>query len=246
MIDKIWKWRVLAIALVVSVCFAIPAVAEKNSNEYRLAPVKVSAQKREEDVQDVPLSVDVLTDVAIEQSNIKTLTDLSKIVPNLFMSTSGGSGIYAIVGIRGRANSPSDVDPAATVLVDGVPYDDFYSLVGNLLFDIERVEVLRGPQSSMYGLNSQAGVINVVTKKPGDEPRIKLVAEGGKGPHWDGTWMVGGAVSGPIVQDTLSGGIAFSSQWQDGYIENLQTGKHFNHDRKSNVKGDLAWTPLTG
>ena len=116
-------------------------------------------------MQEAPLSVGVLNDLRLEEERVSQLYDLNRLIPNLYMGSAGGSGTFTYVGIRGRINGDADVDPTVTVLVDGVPYDDFYSMGNNLLYDVERVEVLRGPQSTMYGLNSIAGVINIVTKK---------------------------------------------------------------------------------
>lgn len=222
---------------------AVPGRAEEKKGEYRLDAIKVSAQKREENVQEVPLSVGVVSDVLLEETRTSELNDLGRIIPNLYISTAGGAGTFSYVGIRGRINSNVDVDPTVTVLVDGVPYDDFYSMSNNLLFDVERIEVLRGPQSTLYGLNSQAGVINIVTKQPDDNKRAKLFGEVAGSPEWDGSWRVGGSLSGPLVEGTLAGGISLMSKGQAGYIENENTGNKYNDDHLTGARGNLVWTP---
>ena len=220
-----------------------PAWAEEQGDEVLLEAVKVSAQKREENVQEIPLSVGVLSDVQLEDSRIEELTDLGKNIPNLYIGTAGGTGTYTFIGVRGRINSTLDVDPTVTVLVDGVPYDDFFSMGNNLLYDVERVEVLRGPQSTLYGLNSAAGVINVVTKEPGETNKVMVTAEGSYGPSWNGTGKMGGSVSGPIHGETLKGSLAVIGLAQEGYIRNVYSGNRFNDDRNGSARGNLVWRP---
>jgi len=239
------KTRILlgVTALIVTLVLTTPCLAEEVDTEYLLDTVKVSAQKREENVQDVPMSVDVLSGMDLEDSRITGLLDMGNITPNLYLSSTGGTGTMNFLGIRGRMNTGADLSPAVSVFVDGVPYDDFYSVANNLLYDIERVEVLRGPQSAMYGLNSIAGVVNIITRQPTDELRIKLFGEGGYGDKWDGTSLVGGSISGPLVDGKLSGGLAFMDKGQGGYIFNEYSDSRYNSDNTVGVKGDFKWTP---
>ncbi len=239
---------VQGVAVLALVCsLAIPARADEEGDNgaYRLEGVTVSAQKREENVQEIPLSVGVLTDARLDEERITELYDLDKVIPNLYIANSGGTGSYTYLGIRGRINGDADVDPTVTVLVDGVPYDDFYSMGNNLLYDVERVEVLRGPQSTIYGMNSIAGVINIVTRKPGETRRVKVYGEGAAGPDWDGTWQAGGSLSGPLVDDALFGGLSLMVKSQGGYIKNTRTDDLYNSDRTMGMRGNLRWTPNT-
>lgn len=208
-----------------------------------LQPVTVTAQKREENVQEVPVSVGVLDSVTLEEQRITEFLDLSGVTPNLYMAGIGSPTDYAFVGIRGRINSGVDLDPTVTVMVDGVPLSDFYTMAANLLFDIERVEVLRGPQSTMYGLNSTAGVINIVTKKPGDSLHYGFSSEGSAGPDFDGSYTLNGSLSGPLVEETLSAGVAFMSKKNGGYIKNNYSGDLYNSDSSYGGRGSLVWTP---
>jgi len=219
-----------------------PVQAQDGKDEVRLEAIQVSAQKREENVQEVPMSVGVVTELQLEETRTSELSDLGRNIPNLYISSSGSPGTYTFVGIRGRINSTIDVEPTVTVLVDGVPYDDYYSMGNNLLFDVERVEVLRGSQSTLYGMNSSGGIINVVTREPGQDKDVKAFAEGGYGPSWDGSWRLGTSASGPLVEERLSGGIAFSAQGQGGYVKNVHTGDRYNEDRTFAARGNLVWT----
>jgi len=223
---------------------AFPEFARADSDEVLLEPVKVTAQKREEDVQHVPMSVGVVNDVKLEESRINEILDLHRISPGLYMSNSGGSSLSSFVGMRGRINGPTDVDPTVTVLVDGVPYTDTYAIGANLLYDVERVEVLRGPQNTLYGVNSVAGVINVVTRQPGETPHYNASAEGGIGPEFNGSWKLSGSASGPLVDGKLFGGLAVMGKRRGGYIKNLDTGDRYNDETLSGARGSLVWTPI--
>lgn len=240
---KIGKLFGMAALLCAAIVISSPGMAQEQKKQYRLEVVKVSAQKYEENVQDVPMSVGVLNDVVLEESGVNDILNLHKIVPNLYISTAGGSGTFTFMGIRGRTNSGRDIDPTVTVLVDGVPYDDFYTVGNNLLFDVERVEVLRGPQSTLYGLNSEAGVINLITKKPTDTMRITAYGEVGYGPDWDGTYTLGGSISGPIKEGVLKGGLSLMQSGQEGYIYNSYNSDRYNRDKKTGLSGTLSWTP---
>ena len=243
-----FKNAVVILFMVLAVAAAAQAEEQKKPNKEEAVSIEtitVSAQKREQDVQDVPVSVGVLSDIRLEEERVTKLYDLDRIIPNLYMANAGGGGTFTYLGIRGRINGDADVDPTVTVLIDGVPYDDFYSMGNNLLYDIERVEVLRGPQSTMYGLNSIAGVINIVTKKPDNNFRAKVYSEASAGPDWEGSWQVGGTLSGPLMADRLYGTLSFLNKNTGGYVENLVTGDQYNSDQTTGLKGDLRWTPGT-
>ncbi|KIX11044.1 TonB-dependent receptor [Dethiosulfatarculus sandiegensis] len=221
-----------------------PALAkEGGAGNFQLETMEVSAQKRTENVQEVPISVDVIDEVALEEAGIRQFLELNRVVPNLTISSSGGATTYSYVGIRGRISSGTDVDPTVTLLVDGIPYDDYGSLGANLLFDIERIEVLRGPQNTMYGLSSAAGVINIITKKPGDTLRIRANAEVGGGSEYGAAGLVSGSVSGPLVQGVLAGGLSFMALGDQGYVKNVYTGDTYNSTNNMAGRGSLVWTP---
>jgi iron complex outermembrane receptor protein len=184
-----------------------------------LPTITVTAQKRAENIQQVPSSVGMISSQEVEQRRITTFADLNKIVPNLKIGDAG-PGTYTYFGIRGRINGSMDVDPTVTVLVDGVPYDDFFTISGLPLFDVERIEVLRGPQSTMYGINSAAGVINVVTKKPGNTPYMNLGAEVNGGYRSDMGGNIRGSVGAPLIQNKLAMGLSFVGDRTGGYVTN--------------------------
>lgn len=243
MIEKTRALIIILATLVAVFANSSPGFTQEKGEEYQLESVKVVAQKREENVQKIPMSIAVLGGMPLQESRITELNDIGKITPNLHINTAGGSGTMSFVGIRGRMSNGTDISPTVAILVDGVPYDDFYALGNNLLYDVERVEVLRGPQSAMYGLNSVAGVINIITKQPAETLSATVYGEGGYGDKWDGTYLVGGSVSGPLVEDKLSAGVAAMFREQGGYVYNQFTGERYNTGRNTGLKGNINWTP---
>ena len=150
------------LAAVLLSAWSLPAGAEET---YKLDPVLVTAEKRTENVQDVPVSVTAISEQQIKDSGIRSIQDVARQVPNLFIANWGFRGnSYAFIRGIGAVNN----DPAIGFYVDDVNYMDSRVFDTNL-FDIERIEVLRGPQGTLYGRNSLGGVVNIVTKKPDNE-----------------------------------------------------------------------------
>lgn len=145
------------LAAVLLSAWSLPAGAEET---YKLDPVLVTAEKRTENVQDVPVSVTAISEQQIKDSGIRSIQDVARQVPNLFIANWGFRGnSYAFIRGIGAVNN----DPAIGFYVDDVNYMDSRVFDTNL-FDIERIEVLRGPQGTLYGRNSLGGVVNIVTK----------------------------------------------------------------------------------
>ncbi|MEM6486611.1 MAG: TonB-dependent receptor plug domain-containing protein, partial [Pseudomonadota bacterium] len=131
-----------------------------------LEEVIVTASKRQQTLQEVPIAVSVVTSETIEQSQVLDIKDLQTLVPSLKVTQRQGSAQTDFI-IRGFGNGANNagIEPSVGVFVDGV----YRSRVGSALADLpklERVEVLRGPQSTLFGKNASAGVINIVTAKP--------------------------------------------------------------------------------
>ncbi len=129
---------------------------------YRLETITVTATKREQRLKDIATSISTASDIDLENVEAKTLQDATRIFPNVHMkSTSSGNEIV----IRGFSTWDTALQSPAGLYVDGVPYP--LSFMQNMyLNDIERIEVLRGPQGTLYGKNSESGVINVVRRIP--------------------------------------------------------------------------------
>ena len=212
------------------------AQEEKVYEEYKLEPITVTSQKREENVQDVPMSVSVFSDIQIEDAGIENTFDLTQFLPNVHMQNNYQEHMIVI---RGISSFNTSLYSPAGFYVDDVSYPIHY-MHNPDLFDIERIEVLKGPQGSLYGRNSESGVINIITKQPDNEFRGKLFGQYGN----YNSYRFGGNISGPIVRDTLYLGLALQGKFSDGYVEN-----EFNDDDKAadvdhkNGRATLRWTP---
>lgn len=133
----------------------------------RLKTITVTAQKREEIIQEIPLSITSLSYEAVKESKIQNVNDLTAISPNLYASDPGDR--RTVTSIRGIVSS--SYDPAVAVYIDGVNQFNLDTYITQL-FDIERIEVLRGPQGTLYGRNAMGGVINIITREPGRETAV--------------------------------------------------------------------------
>jgi iron complex outermembrane receptor protein len=203
-----------------------------------LDEVVVTAQKREENLQKVAVSVTALTSEAIENKGIVQFSDLTHAVPSLTIvqaSVATNSSIF-LRGIGTQAFSIA-VDPSVSVVVDDVAVIQQAQAFANLA-DIERVEVLRGPQGTLFGKNASAGVVNVVTKGPSE----KLAATAqltGTDDHEIKTEL---SLSGPFGSAGDSGfRISGYSTTRDGYIKNLATAQDLNNARDNGFRGKLQF-----
>ena len=212
------------------------AQKEQAQKALELEVMTVTAQKREENVQDVPMSISVFSDIELEDAGIKDTSDLVRFAPNLYLKESMAENVLIL---RGISSFDTSMYSPVGFYMDGVNFPLHY-MYNTELFDIERIEVLRGPQGTLYGRNSESGVINIVTKQPDNEFRAKVLSEYGS----YNSWRFGANVSGPILTNKLYLGVAMQYKLSDGYIENK-----FNNDDESaekdhkNGRATLRWTP---
>ncbi len=216
---------------------------EKRHQDKELSPLTVTAQKREENVQKVPISMDVFTGVDIEDAGIMDMTDITYFSPNLFATPSMEN---AAIIMRGVSTHNTVLSPAVGIFVNDISYP-INRMQDQELLDIERIEVLRGPQGTLYGKNTESGAINIVTRKPDNEMRGKVFGEYG---FYDTAhdnvpfYRAGGSFSTPIQKDTLFMGVAFQVKESDGYIKNINNGNE-NAAQVDKKLGQvhLRWTP---
>ncbi|MEM1090837.1 MAG: TonB-dependent receptor [Pseudomonadota bacterium] len=218
--------------LATGIWLALPAQAQ----DPMLEEIVVTAQKREQSLQDVPISVNVVTGRKMEDVGLKKIDDLQNYVPNLTMSETGiGNNIY-IRGIGSGINP--GFEQSSSMFVDGVHYGRG-QLARAPLFDMARVEVLRGPQSILFGKNSIAGAISLTTAQPTQEfeGQVSALYEPDHGEQ-----EVSVILSGPI-SETLSGRLAVRKRDMDGYIENITIGGDEPNRDELTVRGILRWDP---
>lgn len=149
---------------------AMPAAGQEQQDATGLGDIIVTAQKREENLQDVPIAITAMTSDFVQSRDMTSIDRVSGLVPNVKIETNGPSTTSSVITIRGgvQVNVALFYEPSAGLYVDGV----YIAKSQGSLFDIadiERVEVLRGPQGTLYGRNTLSGAINVITRKPSGE-----------------------------------------------------------------------------
>lgn len=202
-----------ALALAVSAAFTMP-VQTVHAQGAVLEEVVVTARKREESMQEVPVAVSVLSEESLSNGRIEGISDLGTVVPGLVTGNvaAGTSGSIYLRGVGTGAGNPT-FDQAVAINIDGVGISSA-QLMNAGMFDLEQIEVLRGPQALFYGKNSPGGVIAVHTKDPGDE--FEAQVSGHFETETEET-AIRGVVSGPLG-DRVGGRLSF------GWTENDNNG----------------------
>ncbi|NBW75896.1 MAG: TonB-dependent receptor [Sphingomonadaceae bacterium] len=210
-----------------------PEAAEGEGNE-----IVVTATKREQTLQDVPVAVSVTTAESIERAQIRDLKDLQTLVPALRVSQlqSSANTNFIIRGFGNGANNPG-IEPSVGVFVDGVYRSRTAAQIGDLP-DVQRVEVLRGPQSTLFGKNASAGVISMITREPSFNFKGSVEASYG---NYDAV-VFKGYVTGPIT-DSIAASISGGINKRDGYITDLGYNGKANERDRWFVRGQLRIEP---
>ncbi len=221
------------------------AAVDQKKDEFELPTVVVTAQKREENVQEIPMSVSVFSDQKLEASGIDTTNEMLRYVPNVYVRSVGN---YSQVSMRGLRNYNASLTSPVAYFIDDVNLPSVF-MQNPELFDIQRVEVLKGPQGTLYGSNSELGVINVVTKQPCNEVTGRILTEYNAydTSHGLGSGArLGAAFSGPLVQDKLYAGFTGVWDYSQGYIKNVYTGDNESISLSDFTgRATLRWTPTS-
>ena len=214
-----------------------------------LGTVTVTATKKAnvENVQDVPVAVTAFNSETLDALKVNDLQSLSYSTPNVSLEdvgTSKGTANFSIRGLGINSSIPS-IDPTVGVFVDGV-YIGVNSGVVLDLFDLDSVEILRGPQGLLFGRNTTGGAVLINTGNPTDDFHYKARAtietpidDGRGGPNT----TLQATVSGPLIEDKLNGKLGIYHNFDDGYFENLATGDNLGEAHTTIVRGALEWMP---
>ncbi|WP_299694221.1 TonB-dependent receptor [Hydrocarboniphaga sp.] len=199
--------------------------------------VVVTAQKRQSSVQDAPMSISAIGGEDMAFRAVNNVTDLQSQIPGLNVSESGGASLISIRGVGTNVDTGA-TEPGVAVHIDGV-YQPRPTTGPLGLSDLDRVEVLRGPQGTLYGRNSTGGVINFLLKRPTDtyESTLKLSV---------GSFEQRGAVgivSGPLIQGTLDGRLVGEWDADGGFVKDETSGKESNGHHGYGGRAALAWMP---
>jgi outer membrane receptor protein involved in Fe transport len=207
-----FRYATLCTAIAGIVCSQIPSTAVAQSNLV-LQEILVTAQKREESLADVPISVNVVSAEVIQNNNINKIADITEYVPNMTMTETGVSTQMYVRGI-GSGNNQG-FEQSVGQYVDGIYYGR-QQLIRAPFFDLQRAEVLRGPQGILFGKNTIAGALNLTTARPTDETEI---AVSGLYEFESNQTEVNAVLSGALSDD-FRARLALRSYTDDGYINN--------------------------
>ncbi len=201
--------------------------------------IVVTAQKREQNLQEVPISVSAFSQNFLEETGVDDIYDLTFYTPGLVVE-SGSNPTYAQISLRGVGTSGANLglESSVGVYIDGV-FRPRQSSAIQSLYDIERVEVLRGPQGTLFGRNTASGAVQYISVAPQNEFGGYLNADAGE----FGFLNLEGAINIPLVDEVLAARISGSWFERDGYVDNLTTGSEINDRDRYSVRGQLLYTP---
>jgi len=203
-----------------------------------LEEVIVTSQKRAESVQDVPIAITAISSVQLEQKGITNFMDVARSSPSIFIQSGYDSNSAPVVFMRGQGNiNPGQINSEGAV---GIYLDGFYNAraMGATLDmgDVERVEVLRGPQGTLYGRNTTGGAVNVISKLPSGELGFKQTVDFGN----RGMYRVVSALNLP-EWNNLSAKVTGLASGVDGFVKNLGGGNDFDAQKQAAGKLQLHW-----
>ncbi len=220
----------------------MPATAQDSGDPGEAArtldEVTVTARRREESLQDVPIAVSAFSAERADELQADDLSGLQYAIPNVYLDEGDASNAVIFVRGVGQNDSLAFADPGVGVYVDDVFIARSQAAFLDL-FDIGRIEVLRGPQGTLYGRNTIGGAVKFVSFEPGDELEGYLEAGGGN----FSSYFARGRVSGPIAEGLLRGKIAGSVQGRDGYNTNIFTGEDDGDQLTFAGRAALYFTP---
>ena len=223
--------RFTPIALVAAA--ALPAMAQPPV----LEEIVVTAELRTTSLLDQPASTSVVTANEIRQRAAQHLEDILNVAPNVnFASGASRARFFQVRGIGERSQFQEPLNPSIGFIIDGI---DFSGLgTAGTLFDVDQVEILRGPQGTLHGANALAGLINIRTGAPQDTPALRMEASAAD----YGTWSAGIVGTGPLVDRRLLYRLAVNQYRSDGFIENDFLGRDDTNERdETSVRGKLRW-----
>ena len=236
------KTKLLKKFLLSSAALVVGTVGAAELAQAQLDEIVVTATKREKSLQDVPISVSAFSGATLQQAGVTNIESLQFSVAGLAINTATTSGFSTSVRLRGVGTSSTNIgfEGAVGIFLDGVYRPRAGTALGDMP-DVERVEVLRGPQGTLFGRNTTAGAISIVTKKPVlDEFDASLRATFG---NFDRT-QVQGIVNVPLVDGKLAARLGADYHVRDGYLTNIHPDSDDTNDRdRVNIRAQLLWEP---
>lgn len=227
----------LSVVTAATALMAIPVESALAQVGPVIQEIVVTARKKAENLQEVPVAITAFTADSIQDAGIRDLYDVAELTPGLSFFNAQGE-FLAVPVVRGMA--PTDIfgENNAAIFVDGVYVSGREGLNFSQL-DLERIEVVKGPQSALYGRNAFSGAINYVTKMPSDVFGTKAEVTAGS----DGRMGGQAAVTGPIFSDQLTGRLSVLYDEFDGSYDNPLGGQDISGYRYRSYEGKLRWAP---
>ena len=220
--------------------FAEEAATVAQAADESIEVIIVTATKREESIQDVPIAVSAYTGDDLTSRGVQDLYGLMEVSPSISVygtnSTSNG-GTLRIRGVGTTGNNPG-LEAAVGTFIDGI-YRSRAGLAFNDLPDIDRVEILRGPQGTLFGKNTVAGAVNIITRKPEFENSLGVTLGLGNLDSRE-YGLIGNAV---LAQDVLAGRVSYAYRERDGFYEDIDSENAYDNRDRHNLRGQLLWTP---
>ncbi|MDR6677607.1 TonB-dependent receptor [Pseudomonas oryzihabitans] len=203
----------------------------------RLGTVTVNARRREESAQQVPTPISVLSGQTLEEQRLYRIQDLQQLVPSTNVAYVHAR--QSSISIRGLGNNPASdgLEGSVGVYLDNVYLGRPGMAVFDLL-DVDQLEVLRGPQGTLFGKNTTAGVLNISTRKPTFTPERSIETSVGQ----DGYFQTKASLSGPL-SETLAGRFSAYRTRDDGYVKNVYNGDELNGGERQGFRSQLLWKP---
>ena len=216
----------------VAAVLILPTYSLAESSRRQIEEVIVTAERQESSVQDTSISITAFTSDSIDDFGIRNQSDLQNLVPATIILPYDSS-------VRGVGRNFRNLggDPGVATYMNNVYSEDLYTATIGSLWDVERVEILRGPQGTLYGRNAIGGAMNFLYKKPTDE--FEAAVKGTFGSF--GTADVFGMVSGTLIPDVLTGRATISNRKHDGYFEERGRGDDLDSGDERNIALQLEW-----
>lgn len=209
------------------------------SQAMQLEEIVVTAQKREQSLQDVAVAVITVSGEDIDLMNVTSSSQLAELTPNMSISSDRPNQSFPSIRGIGSAIRAPGVDQGVAIYLDGVQVDSGGANLFSVI-DLAQVEVLKGPQGTLYGRNAIGGVINMTSTRPSEEFQGNVKAGFGS----DGFFEVAGGIEGSIVEDVLTGRISAIYKENDDYTENTFPGVDgYGSQENTNVRATFSYTP---
>ncbi len=222
-----------ALALFYAACIPL-AVFAQDDDVRQIEEVTVTAERREASIQDTSISITALTAESLDDFGIRNQEDLQNFIPATTIQPYDST----IRGV-GRNFRALGGDPGVATYMNGIYSEDLLTATAATFWDVERIEILRGPQGTLYGRNAVGGAINVLYKPPEDE--LDYSFKSVLGSFGTNEWY--GMVNTPLIDDTLSARVNFSLRDRDGIVKDLGGGEDIDSLGTENVAGQFKWTP---